>query len=93
MNKFEYVWVFQGNNSNFPSATFSTIEKAIIWITANNLSGILTQYPINISVYDWAINEGYFKPKTENKKTPDFISKFSSAYLTHYHFIDGEQVN
>ena len=93
MSKYEYVWVFQGNNSTFPSAIFSTYQHAILWISNSKVSGILTQYPVDISVYDWAISEDYFKPKTENKKSPDFISKFSSAYLKHYHFIVGEEIS
>lgn len=89
MKSFNCVWVFQGDNANFPSATFSTKEKAMNWIDINKVSGILTEYPLDISVYDWAISKEYFHPKTDKKKTPDFISKFSSAYLNHHHFKHG----
>lgn len=83
------VWVFIGNNSNFPSAVFSAKEQAIVWIKDFGLSGILTKYPVDISVYEWSIQNNYFLPKNEDKKSSKFIEKFSSAYLEHYHFENG----
>lgn len=84
-----YVWVFLGDKSNFPSAIFSTKGQAVKWISDLGLSGTLTQYPIDISVYEWAIQNNYFFPKSDDKKSSKFIEKFSSAYLEHYHFTDG----
>ncbi|MCA9101054.1 MAG: hypothetical protein R3C10_05570 [Pirellulales bacterium] len=50
---------------------------------------MLTGYPIDVSVYDWAIKQGHFSPKESYQQTPRFISRFSSAYLEHYHYVDG----
>lgn len=85
-----YIWIFNGPRNSFPSATFSTLEKAESWIKENKLSGTLTQYPIDIPVYDWAINNGYFKPKNELQKNAKAIANFSSASQEHFHYTDGE---
>lgn len=88
----ESVYLFQGNNANFVSAVFSNKENVIEWIGNHQLSGILTQYPLDISVYDWAIDNGYFSPNQDKHKTPEFIEKFSSAYLPHWHFKNGKMI-
>ncbi|MCK0203180.1 hypothetical protein MWN41_09170 [Ornithobacterium rhinotracheale] len=89
MKEIDYIWIFQGNQAGFPSAVFSTKEKALVWIETNKVSGILTEYPIDISVYEWTIEKDYFTPKKEHQKTPDFISRFSSTSLKHHHFKEG----
>ncbi len=86
--EYKWIWIFNGENM-FPSGVFETEEMAFEWISKNKLSGILTCYPLNIGVYDWAIKEEYFTPKKEHQKTPEFISKFSAAALRHYHIEDG----
>ena len=85
------IWVFNGVRSNFPSALFYELNDAERWIQQNNLTGILTKYPVDISVYDWAINKRYFQPNNSNHLTPDFIGRFSSAYLEHYHYENGKR--
>ena len=81
------VWVFNGEGAAFPSAVFSTFEKSDAWIASMELSGTLTEYPIDISVFDWVIREGFFKPKREF--SADEIGRFSSAYQNHEHFTRG----
>lgn len=83
------IYVFNGNSAAFPSAIFSSYEKAEQWIQLHQLSGTLTVYPLDISAYDWAVEKQYFKPKSEKDKSAIFMSKFSSAYQEHWHFIDG----
>jgi hypothetical protein len=83
------VWVFCGQSSRFPSAIFLSKELAEAWITSNSLSGVLTAYPVDISVYDWAIAKGFFIPKKEEHQQPAFIQKFSSASQEHYHYENG----
>jgi hypothetical protein len=80
------VWIFNGNRNHFPSAVFSDRHSAEAWIKKNQLTGTLTAYPLDISVYDWTIDRGYFTAKQEKHKTPDFIANFSSAYQEHYHY-------
>ncbi len=85
-NELNMVWVFNGPNNQFPSAVFTTRALAEAWIEKHKLPGTLTAYPLDISVYDWTIERGYFKPKKEHQTTPRFIASFSSAYQEHYHY-------
>jgi hypothetical protein len=82
------VWVFNGGGA-FPSGVFTDLEIAEAWISANRLTGILTAYPLDIGVYDWAVGGGYFTPKRDDQKSPEFIGRFSSGALEHYHYEDG----
>lgn len=83
------VWIFNGDKNMFPSAIFSTKEKALVWIRTNKLTGTLTKYPIDIAIYDWAIENKFFEPKNEFQKNARSIANYSSAHLEHYHFEDG----
>ncbi len=84
------VWIFNGSENIFPSAVFATRTTAEQWIRQYNLSGTLTHYPVDISVYDWVIKKDYFKPEKEYQSSPRFIQSFSSAYMEHYHYEHGE---
>jgi len=84
------IWVFNGANSNFPGGVFSKKEVAEIWIANHKLSGVLTKYPIDEGVYDWALANGTFKIKKEEQTKPEFIQRFSSASLEHEHYEDGK---
>jgi hypothetical protein len=89
MANFSFVWVFNGEKGNLPSAIFSKRELAEEWIKRHRLTGVLTAYPLDISVYDWAISNGFFTPKRENHFSAEFISGFSSASQEHYHYENG----
>ena len=84
----ESVWVFVGDKGRFPSAVFSSREKAEAWIAAQALSGTLTRYPVDQSAYEWAIAQGFFTPRQDRHQTARFIQNFSSAYQEHYHYQD-----
>jgi hypothetical protein len=84
------IWIFNGSNSRFSSGVFTKKESAESWIKKNKLTGVLTLYPVDTGVYDWAIENGFFVPKKDSEKMPEFIQKFSSASQEHYHFEDGE---
>lgn len=81
-----YVWVFNGNSSKFPSAVFATRERAEAWISQGKLAGTLTRYPVDLPVYDWAIESNFFLPKSEKHKSAEFIANFTTAGQEHYHF-------
>ena len=83
------VWVFNGVRGRFPAAVFSTIDKANAWISEHRLSGTLTEYPIDVAVYEWAIASGAFKPKRPDQSEPQFIQRFSSASQRHFHYENG----
>jgi len=82
----ESVWVFNGNRNHFPSGVFSSKEQAEEWIRSNRLVGTLTHYPVNIGVYEWVQEHGYWRPTREDQRTPEFIANFSSAYTGHEHY-------
>ena len=85
------VWVFNGDNSNFPSGVFSSQEKAEETIAKHKLSGILTEYGMDVLVYDWAIDNEHFKPKRDDQRTATFMQTFTSASQKHFHYENGER--
>jgi hypothetical protein len=86
------ILVFVGDGARLPSGVFSNRSRAEEWIKKNSLSGLLTEYPVDIGLYDWAAAEGKFEAKPPSQKAPSFIGRFTSAYLDHSHFEDGEKV-
>ena len=50
------------------------------------LTGVLTRYPVGISVYDWAIQRELFKPKKPEQFQAGFIQRFTTASQKHYHY-------
>jgi hypothetical protein len=86
---FKYIWIFMGEGSWTPTAVFTSFDEADEWIRGRGLSGHLSEYPINISVYDWAITLGLHKPKYDSQKSAQHIQKFGSAFLQHHHYNNG----
>lgn len=82
---------FQGNAAEFSSAIYSDLRDAELYIKKYSLSGCLTKMPLNISLYEWAIDSGFFLPKNELQKSPKFIQRFTSAYTEHYHYLNGNK--
>ena len=85
------VWVFNGAKSHTPSAVFRHRSDAEEWISTHKLTGMLTLYPVDRPVYDWAIQKGYFTPKKDYQSSGEFIGRFSSASQEHYHYEDGHE--
>lgn len=87
------VWVFNGDNGRFPAAIFAERDLAEQWIIKHALSGVLTKYPINLSIHEWAMSEGFFRPTKPEHYSPSFIQRFSSASQEHYHYEEGINVS
>ena len=85
----DYIWIFHGDGANFCSAVFMQRADAEFWINKNQFSGVLTKYPVNISVYDWAVQEQRFRPNKENPKTGSFVQNFTTASQEHFHYQNG----
>jgi hypothetical protein len=85
------IWIFMGEGARFPSGVFISEENANKWIKEHELSGVLTQYPLEISTYDWAIKNYYFSPKKAHETSKEFIQKFTCASQKHYHYENGER--
>lgn len=73
----------------FPSGVFSTKDGAEQWIRRNALTGTLTQYPLDVGMYEFAIREGRFSPSKPDHTTSDFIGKFCGGGLDHFHYEQG----
>lgn len=83
------IWVFNGVQANFPSGIFSARELAEAWILKYRLTGTLTEYPLDVGMYDYSISKGFFTPKKEEHQTSLFIGKFTDGGMQHFHFEDG----
>lgn len=83
------VWIFNGDGARFPSGVFSSRAAAARWVLQHGLTGLLTEYPLDNGVYDWAVQEGFFGPKREEQRSPQFIGGFTSARQQHVHFENG----
>lgn len=83
------VWIFIGEGARLPSGVFASRMDAELWIGQHGLSGLLTEYPIGIGVYDWAIANGHFQPKNTEQLLAKFIGRFSSGNLIHVHYEKG----
>ena len=86
------VWVFNGPKHfrGFPSGVFVSLELGEEWIRRNNASGTLTRYPVNVGVYEWAIANGFFKPKKAEHTQATFIESFSSTRQERYYYDQGQ---
>ena len=84
------VWVFCGAKAAFPAGIFHSKIEAESWIQRNRLTGTLTEYPVGVGVYDWAIQNGLFNPTKPEHSEPQFIQRFSSASQHHAHYEDGK---
>jgi hypothetical protein len=85
------AWVFQGEGATLPCAVFTDLNLAENWIAENSVSGLLTAYPLDQSLYDWVIEQEVWTPHEPDQKSPRFIQRFSSAYAEHYHYQNGER--
>jgi hypothetical protein len=89
------VWVFTGErstqatNATFPGGVFSSRQRAEDWIAEHGLSGVLTMYRLDVGAYDWAVENGAFKPNKPHHFTPDFIGRFAGGD-THFHYEAGK---
>jgi len=59
------------------------------------LSGVLTAYPVDVGVMDWAIERNFFNVEKANNavklKDPEFIASFTTASQEHFHYSDGKR--
>lgn len=54
------VWILLGDQGRWPSGAFGSREAAVQWIAEHHLTGMITEYPVDVGVYDWAIAKGAF---------------------------------
>lgn len=85
------IWIFMAPQALFPSGVFFNLSDAEAWVARHQLTGVLTEYPVDAGVYDWAVETGKFKPKPEKKIDAKFIGQFTTALMNHYHYEDGRK--
>jgi hypothetical protein len=83
------VWIFVGDGGKWRSGVFSSREAAIEWISGHRLTGMITEYPVDVGVYDWAVASGSFRPGKTQHSSAEFIGGFTTAAQEHEHFSDG----
>lgn len=88
MTDIEYVWVFNAEGGRFPGAVFAARDLAEAWVRKHRLTGVLTRYPLDTGVYEWAVKAGHFSPKS-HQLSGTFIGRFTSANMEHMHFERG----
>lgn len=88
---YSHVWIFVHEGAMFPGGVFSKLIDAEAWIAKNCLTGVLTQYPVDVGVYDWAIERGFFAPKPGKQPSARLIGGFTSVRMEHYHYFDGSR--
>lgn len=85
------VWLFNGEGAHFASGVFSELSLAEDWISKHSLTGILTEYPVDEGVFDWAIEHNLFKPKPDKRLDAVFIGRFTSGAQEHFHYVAGRR--
>ncbi|MDX2047131.1 MAG: hypothetical protein SFU87_10110 [Chitinophagaceae bacterium] len=94
MKKMEYIFLFHNPiSSKFCGGAFTQRQIAEAWIRDHKLSGVLTKYPVDTGVYDWAVRKQVFIPKKNEHYERNFIAGFTSASQEHYHYEDGECID
>lgn len=83
------VWIFVAPQARFPSGVFHTSAEAEEWIERHELSGVLTEYPVGVGVYDWATASGFFQPRPDKTIDAAFIGRFTSGSMAHHHYEGG----
>lgn len=68
---------------------FSSREVAVRWIAGHRLTGMITEYPVDVGVYDWALASGSFRPRKPQHSSAEFIGGFTTVVQEHEHFTDG----
>ncbi len=86
-----WIWVFNGEKGAIPSGVFTERALAEKWIAENGLTGMLTRYPVDTGLYDWAVEQKAFTPKREDQRSSAFKQTFTCASLEHYHYENGQK--
>ena len=75
-----YLWE---KEQSCPTGVFSSYEQAVRWIEKHKLVGYLGEFPIDVGVYDWAMQLDYYK---RNTRLNFDRQNFATGLLNHYHF-------
>lgn len=84
--KHEYVWIFLGAGGWMPSGVFSDYYSAVDWIIKYSLSGYLGKFPVDIGVFDWAIQKEIHVPSEDDR-----IEIFGMETVPYERYYQGEK--
>lgn len=87
------VWVFNGDGGTFPSAVFSSAPLGAAWIRRWQLTGTLTAYPMDTSVFDWATAHGYSTAPLGTSISAEALQSYTSVAQEHAHFANGMELH
>lgn len=88
-----WVWVFMASKAQFCGGVFESEEQARSAIVKHRLSGVLTVYPLGMLSFDWAVQNGYFKPPRSGRPVDaELIGSYVSARHEHFHFENGAEI-
>lgn len=83
------MWAFVGEGGRWSSVIFSSPDRAEERISAHRPTGMLTEYPLDVPVHEWAVDNGYFRPSKPEHSTAAFIGQFTTANQEHEHHEKG----
>lgn len=93
MREESFIWIFHGRGARFSGGAFRSLEAADVWIQKHGLTGLLTAYPVDEGVFDWAIREGLTSASDDSSRQiqsdPDRIGAFTTASMEHFHYENG----
>lgn len=86
-NRGSFVWVFQCKSAE--AGVFTEFRLAALWARQHKVSGLLTRFPLNQGIYDWAVENDYLTEKQiGHGREGLYLGTFK-----HFHFENGECLN
>jgi hypothetical protein len=80
------VYLFNGSHQRFPSGVFSSKEEAEQLIRQHALTGLLTEYPLDVLPYELAVEMGIVNFTKSWQTSPAYIEGFSNVGRIHGHW-------
>jgi len=88
----KFIWVFVGNGGPFPSAVFSSKQRADDWIGSKGLFGVFTLYELDVPAIERSLALGTFRPRPGEPLTADKIGRFAGGEA-HWHYENGKDIH
>ena len=82
------AWVLLLHRDRETRAVFSTLGRATAAVPREHASGLLTEFPIDVGAWNFAVAIGGFRVKKPHQREADFIADFTSP-LDHLHLEEG----
>lgn len=83
------VWVFNAGGWFAPCGIFDSLEEMEEYVRGHKLSGVGSQYPVGIGLYEYAVETGRFRPTKPHHGSASQVGRFAPP--KHFHYEDGER--